>query len=113
MHNNFRCCHGLIVYCVEADNLGIEIINEGDDLHLGGLHVPFGLLLAMHPVVKVKVAFGPDEHPVDGKATPDAEGDVAVCVLLCEVNAAILGVVLKVGAKGAFCCCHDLVLLAD
>ena len=32
----------------------------------------------MHPVVEVEVAFGPDEHPVDGKATPDAEGDVAV-----------------------------------
>ena len=103
----------LIVYGRVPDQFSVEVGNKGDDLHLGGFHVPFGLLLAMHPVVEVEVAFGSDEHPVDGKATPDAEGDVAVGVFLCEVDAAILGVVLKVGAKGAFCCCHGLILLAD
>ena len=103
----------LIVYGRVPDQLRVEIGNEGYDLHLSGLHVPLGLLLAMHPVVEVEVAIGIDEYPVDGKATPDAEGYVAVGVFLCEVNAAVLGVVLKVVAKGAFCCCHGLVLLAD
>jgi len=76
------CCHGLILYEFVPGDLGIEVVNEGDDLHLGGFHIALGLLLAMHPVVEVEVAIGIDEYPVDGKATPDAEGDVAVGVFL-------------------------------
>ena len=85
-------------------------MDEGDDLHLGGLHIALGLIVAMHPVVEEEVVIGIEEHPVDGKATPDAEGDVAVGVLLCEVDGRVLGVVLKVGAKCGLGCCHVLVL---
>lgn len=35
----------------------VKVVNEGDDLHLGGFEVPLGLLLAMHPVVKVEVEY--------------------------------------------------------
>ena len=113
MHYNFRCCHGSIVYRVVPGDLCVEVVDEGDNLHLGGFHITLGLLGAMHPVVKVEVAFSVNEYPVDGKATPDAEGDVAVGVFLCEVDGRVLGVILKVGAKGAFCCCHGLVLPVD
>ena len=52
-------------------------------------------------MVEAELAFSVDEDPMDEKPAPDTEGNVGVGVFVCKVDGAILGVVLKVGAKGS------------
>ena len=100
----------LIFYHFPANQLAVNISDKGDDLLLRGLHIALGLQVTRPAGVEVEIAFGVDENGVDRASAPDAESNVAVCIFVCEANAAVLGIVLQVVAKCGFCCGHGLVL---